>query len=364
MKSKLYLTALLTAISPVLLIAQNKTLTLSGLYWNNQLEIIENNEVVTRSIEMKNNLSTPITGSYISVTGYFENNNTASTFNITRYASVSDLFYKNVTITKQNYNCALGKMEGYMYNSAGTKRDIVSRVTLNKREKLYSLRGDWGIKKCNESLYNVFYIQYVNEDGSTTTTDYAEFDQQDNIENTEVMIEADVVTPINTTTNTTTTINTTVPSFTGSKITQAQAQAGLNHHNMARKEVGVPALEWSAEAAASAQKWADELAATTCKIKHSTGRGNLGENLFWAKGFDMSSPALVASKSWYEEKKDYTYDVVNGNKNTGKVVGHYTQMVWKKTTKVGFGVATCANGAVIVVAQYGPAGNYIGQYPY
>jgi hypothetical protein len=39
-------------------------------------------------------------------------------------------------------------------------------------------------------------------------------------------------------------------------------------------------------------------------------------------------------------------------------------MIWENSREVGVGVAKCADGALIVVANYFPAGNYIGEYPY
>jgi pathogenesis-related protein 1 len=39
-------------------------------------------------------------------------------------------------------------------------------------------------------------------------------------------------------------------------------------------------------------------------------------------------------------------------------------MVWKETTHVGMGIAICKNGGMIIVANYNPAGNYIGEKPY
>jgi hypothetical protein len=39
-------------------------------------------------------------------------------------------------------------------------------------------------------------------------------------------------------------------------------------------------------------------------------------------------------------------------------------MVWKNSKEMGLGIATCPTGEVIIVANYNPAGNYVGQYPY
>ncbi|MEI6088085.1 MAG: CAP domain-containing protein [Bacteroidota bacterium] len=59
-------------------------------------------------------------------------------------------------------------------------------------------------------------------------------------------------------------------------------------------------------------------------------------------------------------------DAIENNCNIalGTTSGHYTQMVWKNTKEVGVGVSTCPNGAIIIVANYFPAGNYMRQFPY
>jgi hypothetical protein len=44
--------------------------------------------------------------------------------------------------------------------------------------------------------------------------------------------------------------------------------------------------------------------------------------------------------------------------------GHFTQVVWKSTSKLGIGIALSNEGKkAVVVAQYGPPGNYTGQFP-
>jgi pathogenesis-related protein 1 len=155
----------------------------------------------------------------------------------------------------------------------------------------------------------------------------------------------------------------TVPPSTGSKVLQKSAQEALNFHNKVRKDVGSPPLQWSEDLARYAQSWADHLA-ETCKLEHRPYSGSWaqkhGENIFWGSGEDYT--ALHASESWYSEIKDYKYGPLTDS-NWYKT-GHYTQMVWKNTTHVGIGMAICKGGEILIVANYSPSGNYMGEKPY
>ena len=44
------------------------------------------------------------------------------------------------------------------------------------------------------------------------------------------------------------------------------------------------------------------------------------------------------------------------------MIGHFTQLVWDSSTKLGCGVAKSASGGTYVVSRYRPAGNYRGRY--
>jgi len=45
-----------------------------------------------------------------------------------------------------------------------------------------------------------------------------------------------------------------------------------------------------------------------------------------------------------------------------KISGHFSQMVWKNSTELGMAMARDHTGKVIVVANYNPHGNFIGQF--
>lgn len=153
---------------------------------------------------------------------------------------------------------------------------------------------------------------------------------------------------------------------TGSSVSNADAKAVLAHHNKIRAEMGVQPLVWSESLATYAQKWADYLAkSNNCAIKHRQDCGengmHFGENIFWGSSAKVFS-AVDASTSWYGEKKEYRYQKLSLANYHG--TGHYTQMIWRDTQKMGVGMSICDNGSLIIVANYYPAGNMIGEYPY
>lgn len=129
----------------------------------------------------------------------------------------------------------------------------------------------------------------------------------------------------------------------------------LKAHNDARRAAAadMPALKWSAAAATSAQQWATTLA-KSCTLKHKTPN-KYGENLFYANGGVQLRPATAAITSWLSEKAYYDY-AKNKCSSTNPGCTHYTAIVWRKTTHVGCGKATCRT-ATIWVCHYDPKGN-------
>jgi pathogenesis-related protein 1 len=153
---------------------------------------------------------------------------------------------------------------------------------------------------------------------------------------------------------------------TGSRVSASDASFILEQHSKARSEVGVPLLHWNQKLAAYAQAWATFLAEhNNGNIKHRNFAGedgyHYGENIFWGSSAAQFS-ARDASAAWYSEKAKYTYTKLSDDNWFS--TGHYTQMVWSQTKEMGAGVAVCPNGAIIVVANYFPAGNSMSQFPY
>ena len=109
-------------------------------------------------------------------------------------------------------------------------------------------------------------------------------------------------------------------------------------------------MEYDEELAKGAQEWAEKMAASN-EMEHSSG--DYGENLAMHGDVEKIKTTACATDMWYEELNDPGYDFKNPGFGMG--TGHFTQVVWKGSTKLGCGFA---NGWVC--ARYEPPGNYKG----
>ncbi len=129
----------------------------------------------------------------------------------------------------------------------------------------------------------------------------------------------------------------------------------LNAHNRLRRDHCASPLTWSDEAAVIAQQWANQLKKENCAFYHNSDNKGHGENLAWGTTGRYLSGDFV--QMWYDEIKDYNFN----NPGFSMGTGHFTQVVWKNTSKVGCAPATCNNGTLLV-CNYSPPGNYIDQF--
>ncbi|XP_032834070.2 glioma pathogenesis-related protein 1 [Petromyzon marinus] len=146
-------------------------------------------------------------------------------------------------------------------------------------------------------------------------------------------------------------------------------------HNFFRSMVNPPArnmlyMSWDKALALTAKAWG-----SNCWFEHNVhlrdeGRVHptfttVGENL-WG-GFLSSFNATAAVQAWYEEVHDYDFPTFTCQ--PGRVCGHYTQVVWDDSYKVGCAVHVCPSGmkdfpwmdrpdTTIFVCNYGPSGNF------
>lgn len=151
----------------------------------------------------------------------------------------------------------------------------------------------------------------------------------------------------------------------------------VRQHNAARSSVSPTAsnmlhMTWDEGLAVTARAWA-----ARCLYEHNIyGQdaprmhptfSSVGENLWIGSPPSMFDVTLAIEK-WVNETREYDY---RGNACT-KVCGHYTQVVWASSYKVGCAVQLCPNGirdyttkpGAIFVCNYGTAGNFRGKRPY
>ena len=129
-------------------------------------------------------------------------------------------------------------------------------------------------------------------------------------------------------------------------------------HNQLRARHHAPPLKLNKELCQIAKKYAQYLADNEL-FEHSKGKyhgDNMGENLYMCGGFKLTGKKMT--EEWYSEIKDYDF---SGGSSPG-VTGHFTQVVWKGSKEVGFGVAKSRGGNYYGVGNYYPAGNWVGEY--
>jgi len=140
-------------------------------------------------------------------------------------------------------------------------------------------------------------------------------------------------------------------------------QTIVSRHNYYRADArldvaaipALPKLVWDTTVAASAQAWANN-----CQFQHSGGQ--YGENI-WAGSTGFFTVTNMVD-SWASEKASFTYPTTC-NAPPGKSCGHYTQIIWKDTRRIGCGLANaCPSGFDLLVCQYDPPGNFVGAAPY
>ncbi len=139
---------------------------------------------------------------------------------------------------------------------------------------------------------------------------------------------------------------------------QTFREEALSRHNTLRRRHGSPALTEDSELTNFAQEWAEQLANTG--VMQHRPNNPYGENIYYAwssqSGFDVDGDVPV--NAWYDERSNYNYDQPGFSSQTG----HFTQVVWKDTTKLGCGKAKSTDGKVFVVCNYDPPGNVQGQF--
>ncbi|XP_060633420.1 glioma pathogenesis-related protein 1-like [Anolis sagrei] len=140
-------------------------------------------------------------------------------------------------------------------------------------------------------------------------------------------------------------------------------------HNHFRSGVTPPAsnmkrMSWDHDLAKTAKGWSK-----MCQFEHNPDLKILGkvhpnftvvgENI-WTGSLSLFN-VTAALTNWYNEVKYYDYDT----QHCSYVCGHYTQMVWATSYKIGCAVHFCPRvrgfsypNAAHLICNYGPGGNY------
>lgn len=165
-------------------------------------------------------------------------------------------------------------------------------------------------------------------------------------------------------------------------VTKAQQVHIVDLHNQLRAWVaggfqsGLPAaanmraLTWDDELATVAQRWADQCTDGHDK-ERSVSRFHVGQNvaLVWTYDFedDLHDEPDWDSQvyAWYNEATEFHFKSASISPfSFSKKLGHFTQLVWADTYKIGCGYAyyrQAVRGLTkIYVCNYGPGGNIIG----
>ncbi|KAM7260889.1 hypothetical protein ACFE04_026364 [Oxalis oulophora] len=131
----------------------------------------------------------------------------------------------------------------------------------------------------------------------------------------------------------------------------------LAAHNKVRAKFGLPKFEWNETLVAHAQNWAN-IRRHDCNIKHSNG--DYGENIFWGN-FTHWTPSEIV-QSWASESA--YYNVETNQCKRQRICGHYTQIIWRDSERVGCASIECDHKkGLFSICMYDPPGNYRGEMP-
>ncbi|KAK3068831.1 hypothetical protein LTR53_013294 [Teratosphaeriaceae sp. CCFEE 6253] len=141
------------------------------------------------------------------------------------------------------------------------------------------------------------------------------------------------------------------------------------HHNLHRANHTSPDIEWDDALTATAAK-----IAAGCVYAHNvdTDGGGYGQNI--AAGVEASNISAIITDLFYNGEVGWYADLYGQDQpdmTNFESWGHFSQIVWKSTTKVGCATQHCPNGLTNVgdnvspyftVCNYGPPGNYANEY--
>lgn len=131
-------------------------------------------------------------------------------------------------------------------------------------------------------------------------------------------------------------------------------------HNEERASLGLNDLQWSDELAGQAQQWANAMA---FKDQASHSGSGYGENIWF--GDNNSATIEEMFELWLSEKQYFieSQPVPDNCSQSWDKCGHYSQIVWSRTSQIGCAAAASQSNDY-VVCRYDPPGNIQGQKAY
>ncbi|GIL92988.1 hypothetical protein Vretimale_15487 [Volvox reticuliferus] len=162
-----------------------------------------------------------------------------------------------------------------------------------------------------------------------------------------------------------------VDSLPGGNCPDAPAVLDLTNTYRARHQA--PPLTWNEQLARDSTAYAKVLAANNCQLRHMTYGENLMQETSYPKP-DMS--CLSAIQGWYSEVFMYDFNSrYPFTENWPRKTGHFSQLVWKSSSKVGCGAAVAsldvtlfgrvyAGGCKVIVCRYLEYGNVASDFDF
>ncbi|XP_054801584.1 probable pathogenesis-related protein CaO19.6200 [Prosopis cineraria] len=131
-------------------------------------------------------------------------------------------------------------------------------------------------------------------------------------------------------------------------------------HNWVRVLFKLPLFTWDEKLENVAKQYAMQHY-DDCKMVHSDLP--YGENIFW--GLRLHWTPSDAVYYWLEESKWYNFTNLQCTAPPGKDCGHFTQLVWKDSLRLGCALQHCRDPTkgMLVVCEYDPPGSYDNENP-
>lgn len=178
------------------------------------------------------------------------------------------------------------------------------------------------------------------------------------------------------------------------KHNQTRSQVALGEFTALFDELSVATdmkrLQWDSKLEQVAQAWANR-----CRWQHNdlrgsayndanptdidgnliTGTESVGENLAYKGATNVTTAdlqyAVDGYNAWVAEGRQYSFGRLNVDDFCeAETCGHFTQLIWANTYKVGCAINYCPENTLAsvpttyFVCDYASAGNYVRQYPY